>query len=89
MAPKRNPVKQIMSEVHRDARAGKVKLAGHDGFIGEVRRRIRAAGLPEVQVDELATRPALRRGGERPRPAQPSDRSPRPSESEGRLPPQA
>jgi len=39
---KRNPVKQIMSEVHKDAGAGKVDLGGHDGFIAEVKRRLRA-----------------------------------------------
>lgn len=44
-AVKRNPVKQIMSEVHKDLRAGKVVADGHDGFIAEVKRRLTAAGL--------------------------------------------
>jgi hypothetical protein len=63
MALKRNPIKQIMSDVHKDVRAGTVKLSGHDGFIAEVRRRSRAAGLSEAEVDELAKQPELRRDG--------------------------
>ena len=52
MGKKRNPIKQIMSEVHKDARAGRVELGGHDGFIAEVKRRIRAAGLREEGLPE-------------------------------------
>jgi hypothetical protein len=58
MAEKRNPIKQIMSQVHKDARAGKLDLGGHDGFMAEVKRRIRAAGLREDDLPELkAKRP--------------------------------
>ena len=53
MAEKRNPIKQIMSELHRDARAGKVDLKGHEGFVSEVKRRLRAAGLNEADMPEL------------------------------------
>jgi len=53
MLKKRNPVKQIMSEVHKDARAGRVELGGHDGFIAEVKRRIRAAGLRDEDLPDL------------------------------------
>ena len=56
IARKRNPVKQIMSEVHTDARAGRVGLGGHDGFIAEVKRRIRAAGLREEDLPDLRGR---------------------------------
>jgi hypothetical protein len=56
MGEKRNPIKQIMSEVHKDARAGRVELAGHDGFIAEVRRRIRSAGLREDAMPDLRRR---------------------------------
>jgi hypothetical protein len=56
MAKKRNPIKQIMSEVHRDARSGRVELGGHDGFIAEVKRRIRAAGLREEDLPDLRGR---------------------------------
>jgi len=56
MGKKRNPIKQIMSEVHRDARAGRVELGGHDGFIAEVKRRIRAAGLRDEDVPDLSGR---------------------------------
>ena len=45
-----------MSEVHKDARAGLVELGGHDGFIAEVKRRIRAAGLREEDVPDLHER---------------------------------
>jgi hypothetical protein len=44
-AVNRNPVKQIMSDVHKDLRAGKLVADGHDGFIAEVKRRLAAAGL--------------------------------------------
>jgi len=47
MTDKRNHVKQIMSAVHKDARAGKVDLLDHKGFVDEVKRRLAAAGLPE------------------------------------------
>jgi hypothetical protein len=63
MRKKRNAVKQIMSEVHREARAGTLKLSGHDGFLGEVRRRIHEAGLPEEELEQLADRPAKRQDG--------------------------
>jgi hypothetical protein len=56
MGEKRNPVKQIMSDVHKDARAGKLDLSGHGGFIGEVKRRIRAAGLSEEDLPDLRRR---------------------------------
>ncbi len=58
MAKKRNPIKQIMSEVHKDARAGRIALSGHDGFIAEVKRRVRAAGLREEDLPELHRRGA-------------------------------
>jgi hypothetical protein len=57
---KRNPVKQIMSEVHREARAGKLDLSDHGGFIAEVERRVRAAGLPDEALRELVA-PSPRR----------------------------
>ncbi len=58
MSEKRNPLKQIMSQLHKDARAGKVDLSGHDGFVAEVKRRLRVAGLREDDVPELkAKRP--------------------------------
>jgi hypothetical protein len=56
MDRKRNPIKQIMSEVHKDAHAGHLQLSGHDGFIAEVKRRIRAAGLREEDLPELRKR---------------------------------
>jgi hypothetical protein len=56
MEKKRNPIKQILSEVHKDARAGRLQLSGHDGFIAEVKRRIRAAGLNEEDLPELSGR---------------------------------
>ena len=62
MREKRDPVKQIMSEVHKDARAGRVDLGGHDGFIAEVKRRIRVAGLREEDMPDLRGRG--RHGGE-------------------------
>ena len=62
MGKKRNPIKQIMSEVHRDARAGRVELGGHDGFIAEVKRRIRAAGLREEDLPTYAGAAATKDG---------------------------
>jgi hypothetical protein len=44
---KRNPVKQIMSDVHKDLRSGKVAADGHESFITEVKRRLKAEGLLE------------------------------------------
>jgi hypothetical protein len=70
MARKRNPIKQIMSEVHKDARAGKVDLGDHGGFIGEVRRRARAAGLADEELTDLVSR---RRHGADGEHAQPPD----------------
>jgi hypothetical protein len=58
MEKKRNPIKQIMSEIHKDARAGRLELGGHDGFIAEVKRRVQAAGLREEDLPDLR-----RRGG--------------------------
>jgi hypothetical protein len=55
MARKRNPIKQIMSEVHKDARAGKVELSEHGGFIAEVTRRARAAGVADDELEDLAS----------------------------------
>jgi hypothetical protein len=51
MTEKRDPVKQIMSEVHKDVRAGKVDVDGHDAFMAEVERRLVAAGLREPSAD--------------------------------------
>jgi hypothetical protein len=56
MPGKRNPIKQIMSEVHKDVRAGKLDLSGHGGFIAEVKRRVRAAGLADDELHELVAR---------------------------------
>jgi hypothetical protein len=53
---KRNPIKQIMSDVHKEARAGKLSLSGHGGFIAEVRRRARAAGLDADEVHDVMSR---------------------------------
>jgi hypothetical protein len=53
MTKKRDPVKQIMSEVHNDARAGKVDLGDHGGFVAEVKRRLVAAGLREDDMPDL------------------------------------
>ena len=50
---KRNPIKQIMSEVHKDARAGKLDLGGHGGFTAEVKRRAHAAGLADEELHDL------------------------------------
>jgi hypothetical protein len=50
--PKRDPVKQIMSEVHKDIRAGKVKADGHESFMAEVKRRLTAEGLLEPSDHE-------------------------------------
>jgi hypothetical protein len=66
MRGKRNPVKQIMSDVHRDVRAGKVELSGHQGFLREVKRRVRAAGLPEKEIHEMVARRERDASGERP-----------------------
>jgi hypothetical protein len=52
---KRNPIKQLMSDVHRDARAGKLDLGGHGGFIAEVKRRARAAGLADEDVHSVVS----------------------------------
>lgn len=56
MVKKRSPIKQILSEVHKDARAGRVELGGHDGFIAEVKRRIRTAGLRKEDLPDLRQR---------------------------------
>jgi hypothetical protein len=53
MTKKRNPVKQIMSELHKDVRSGRVKLGGHAGFVAEVKRRLAAAGLPEADMPDM------------------------------------
>jgi hypothetical protein len=53
MTKKRNPIKQIMSDVHKDARSGKVDLGEHDGFVAEVKRRLAAAGLREGDMPQL------------------------------------
>jgi hypothetical protein len=53
MTRKRNPITQIMSQVHKDVRAGKLDLRGHDGFVAELKRRIRAAGLNEDDMPDL------------------------------------
>lgn len=42
-----------MSEVHKDARAGKLDLGGHGGFIAEVRRRAGAAGLDAEELHDV------------------------------------
>jgi hypothetical protein len=55
MARKRNPIKQIMSEVHKDARDGGLDLGGHGGFIAEVRRRARLAGLDDADIHEVVS----------------------------------
>jgi hypothetical protein len=56
MAAKRNPIKQIMSEVHKDARSGKVDLGDHRGFAAEVKRRLVAAGLREGDMPRLKSK---------------------------------
>jgi hypothetical protein len=56
MTEKRNPVKQIMSAVHKEARAGKIDLGNHDGFVAEVKRRLVAAGLREDQMPDLTAK---------------------------------
>ena len=56
MGKKRNPIKQIMSDLHKDARAGRVELTGHDGFIAEVKRRVQAAGLREEDLPDIRGR---------------------------------
>jgi hypothetical protein len=63
VARKRNPLKQIMSDIHRESRAGEVDLSGHGGFIAEVKRRARAAGLPDEEVHELVSRREHGAGG--------------------------
>jgi hypothetical protein len=55
MAEKRNPVKRIMSAVHKDARAGRLDLSSHDGFVAEVKRRLPYAGLSEDDMPDLRT----------------------------------
>jgi hypothetical protein len=62
MIQKRNPVKQIMSAVHKDARAGKIDLGDHNGFVAEVKRRLVAAGLREDDMPQLSSK---RRDAER------------------------
>jgi hypothetical protein len=56
MTKKRNPVKQIMSELHKDVRSGRVKLGGHDGFVAEVKRRRAAAGLPGADMPDMKSK---------------------------------
>ena len=56
MRRKRSPLKQIMSDVHKDSRAGKVDLSGHGGFVAEVKRRARAAGVADEELDDLVSR---------------------------------
>jgi hypothetical protein len=56
MTEKRNPVKRIMSTVHKDARAGKIDLGDHNGFVAEVKRRLIAAGLREDEMPDLASK---------------------------------
>ena len=56
MTEKRNPVKRIMSAVHQDARAGKLDLRDHSGFIAEVKRRLAAAGLSEEKLPRLGSK---------------------------------
>jgi len=56
MIEKRNPVKRIMSAVHEDARAGKIDLGDHNGFVAEVKRRLVAAGLREDEMPDLASK---------------------------------
>jgi hypothetical protein len=53
MTEKRNPVKRIMSAVHKDARAGRIDLGDHGGFVAEVKRRLVAAGLREDEMPDL------------------------------------
>ncbi|MHB8234483.1 MAG: hypothetical protein ACYDHT_07505 [Solirubrobacteraceae bacterium] len=53
---KRNPVKQIMSEVHKDVRAGRIRLGGHDGFVAEVKRRLAGAGVSEADMPDLKSK---------------------------------
>jgi hypothetical protein len=53
MRKKRDPIKQIMSDVHKDVRAGRVKLGGHEGFVAEIKRRLAAAGLSEADMPDL------------------------------------
>ena len=55
MRKKSNPVKQIMSELHKEVRSGRVKLGGHDGFVTEVKRRVAAAGL-EADMPDLKSK---------------------------------
>jgi hypothetical protein len=68
MRKKRDPLKQIMSDVHKDARAGDIDLGDHGGFVAEVRRRARAAGLAEDELHGIVSpeRHGLREERERP-----------------------
>ena len=50
MPKKRDPIKEIMSQVHKDIRAGTLKLDGHQSFMAEVKRRARAAGLADDRI---------------------------------------
>jgi hypothetical protein len=45
MAEKRDPLKQIMSDVRKEIRAGDLSLENHEAFMPEVERRATAAGL--------------------------------------------
>ena len=56
MPEKRNPVKRIMSAVHKDARAGELELGGHGGFVAEVKRRMAAAGVSEEDMPDLKSK---------------------------------
>jgi hypothetical protein len=56
MPKKRNPIKQIMSEVHKDAHSGEVDLGDHNGFVAEVKRRLAAAGLREQDMPDLTAK---------------------------------
>jgi hypothetical protein len=74
MAGKRNPIKQIMSDVHKDSRAGKIDLKNHGGFIAEVKRRVRGAGLADDEVDELVSQKEHGKASEQ---VKPGPRAPR------------
>jgi hypothetical protein len=56
MTKKRNPVKQIVSELHKDVRSGRVRLRGHDGFVAEIKRRVAAAGLSEADMPDMKSK---------------------------------
>lgn len=64
MRMKRDPIKQIMSEVHKDVRAGRINLGGHDGFVAEVKRRLGAAGLSEADIPDLKAKRQSHEGEE-------------------------